>query len=127
MTLNQILLTVLTAKVWRSVWILGLKRLTAQASLQALIHSININKKIPIKLCNTADSLNPTLHIQILQTDLIHFLKTREFGKRSKHVFFGDHSLTCNRPFARWRHFTTTTRILFVFLFIFKFCNPSEV
>ena len=32
-----------------------------------------------------------------------------------------------NRPFARWRHFTTTTRILFVFRFIFKFGNPSEV
>ena len=32
-----------------------------------------------------------------------------------------------NRPFARWRHFTTTIRILFIFPFIFKFCNPSEV
>ena len=32
-----------------------------------------------------------------------------------------------NRPFARWRHFTTTTRILFVFLFIFQFGSPSEV
>ena len=31
------------------------------------------------------------------------------------------------RPFARWRHFTTTTRILFVFLFIFKCGSPSEV
>ena len=30
-----------------------------------------------------------------------------------------------NRPFARWRHFTTTTRILFAFSFIFKFGNPS--
>ena len=34
---------------------------------------------------------------------------------------------TNNRPFARWRHFFTTTRILFVFLFIFKFGNPSEI
>ena len=33
----------------------------------------------------------------------------------------------CNRPFARWRHFTTTTRILFVFPFGFSFGNPSEV
>ena len=32
-----------------------------------------------------------------------------------------------SRPFARWRHFNTTTRILFVFPFIFKFGNPSEV
>ena len=32
-----------------------------------------------------------------------------------------------NRPFAGLRHFTTTTRILFVFLFIFKFGSPSEV
>ena len=32
--------------------------------------------------------------------------------------------LILNRPFARWRHFTTTTRIHFVFLFKFKFCNP---
>ena len=31
------------------------------------------------------------------------------------------------RPFARWRHFTTRTRILFVFPFIFKFGNPSEI
>ena len=32
-----------------------------------------------------------------------------------------------NAPFARCRHFTTTTRILYVFPFIFKFGNPSEV
>ena len=32
-----------------------------------------------------------------------------------------------NRPCARWRRFTATTTILFVFPFIFKFCNPSEV
>ena len=32
---------------------------------------------------------------------------------------------SCNRPFAIWRHFATTTRILFVFPFIFKFGNPS--
>ena len=32
-----------------------------------------------------------------------------------------------NKPFGWWRYFTTTTRILFVFPFIFKFCNPSEV
>ena len=31
------------------------------------------------------------------------------------------------RPFARWSHFTTTTRILFVFPFIFWLGNPSEV
>ena len=35
--------------------------------------------------------------------------------------------LATYRPFPRWRHFTTTTRILFVFPFIFKFGNPSEV
>ena len=29
--------------------------------------------------------------------------------------------------FARWRRFTATTTILFVFPFIFKFCNPSDV
>ena len=32
-----------------------------------------------------------------------------------------------NRPFARWRHFTTTTRILFVFPLICKFGSPSGV
>ena len=32
-----------------------------------------------------------------------------------------------HRSFARWRHFTTTTRILFVLPLIFKSCNPSEV
>ena len=31
------------------------------------------------------------------------------------------------RPFARLRHFTTTTRILFVLVFIFQFGSPSEV
>ena len=31
-----------------------------------------------------------------------------------------------NRPFSRWRHFTTTTRIHFVFPFKFKFCNPRR-
>ena len=35
--------------------------------------------------------------------------------------------LKANRPFARWRHFTTATGILFVFPFTFKFGNPSEV
>ena len=32
-----------------------------------------------------------------------------------------------NRPFAQWRHFPTMSRILFVFPFIFKFGNLSEV
>ena len=36
-------------------------------------------------------------------------------------------NFTRNRPFARWCHLTTTTRILFVFPFIFKFGNPGEV
>ena len=32
-----------------------------------------------------------------------------------------------NWPFAQWRHFTTTTRILFVFHFIFTFGNPMRL
>ena len=32
-----------------------------------------------------------------------------------------------SRSLERWRHFTTTTRIRFVFPFIFKFGNPSDV
>ena len=32
-----------------------------------------------------------------------------------------------SRSLERWRHFTTTTRIRFIFPFIFKFGNPSEV
>ena len=32
-----------------------------------------------------------------------------------------------NKPFARWRHFTTTTGILFVFPLIFKFGSPNKV
>ena len=39
-------------------------------------------------------------------------------------IFFHSHF---NRPFARWRHFTTTARILHVFPFIFNFGNLSEV
>ena len=31
-----------------------------------------------------------------------------------------------NRPFSRWRHLTTTTRIHFVFAFLFKFVNAAE-
>ena len=31
-----------------------------------------------------------------------------------------------NRQFSRWRHLTTTTRIHFVFAFLFKFVNPAE-
>ena len=31
----------------------------------------------------------------------------------------GVYIIKFNRPFARWRHLTTTSRILFVFLFIF--------
>ena len=34
--------------------------------------------------------------------------------------------LATYKPFAGWRYFTTTTRILFVCPFIFKFSNPSE-
>ena len=30
------------------------------------------------------------------------------------------------RPFSRWRHLTTTTRIHFVFAFLFKFVNAAE-
>ena len=37
--------------------------------------------------------------------------------------FFHSHF---NRPFARWRHFTATTRILSVFHFISKFGNPRD-
>ena len=43
------------------------------------------------------------------------------------HVAFYLTLIGVNRPFARWRHFTTTTRIIFVFPFIFKFDNLSEV
>ena len=32
-----------------------------------------------------------------------------------------------NRQLSRWRHLTTTSRIQFVFLFLFKFCFPSGV
>ena len=31
-----------------------------------------------------------------------------------------------NRPFSRWRHLTTTTRIHFVFALLLKFVNPAE-
>ena len=32
-----------------------------------------------------------------------------------------------SKPFARWHHLTTMTRILFVFLVIFEFSNPTRV
>ena len=38
--------------------------------------------------------------------------------------FFDSHF---NGPFARWRHFITTTGILQVFPFILNFRDPSEV
>ena len=31
-----------------------------------------------------------------------------------------------NRPFWRWQHLTTATRIHFIFDFLFKFLNPTE-
>ena len=42
-------------------------------------------------------------------------------------VVLGGKIASTNRPFARRRQFTTTTRTLFVFPFIFNFGNPSEV
>ena len=32
-----------------------------------------------------------------------------------------------NRPFSRRRHLTTTIRVHFIFPFLFKFANPSEI
>ena len=40
-----------------------------------------------------------------------------------KKFFIASH----NRPFARWRHFTTTTRILFVFLSCLNLINHSDL
>ena len=43
-------------------------------------------------------------------------------------IFVGSFSMSNNtRPFARWRHFTSTNRIVFVFSFICKFGNPRDV
>ena len=41
--------------------------------------------------------------------------------------FFSTSRNESNRRFLLGCHFTTTTRILFVIPFLFKFCNPSEV
>ena len=38
-----------------------------------------------------------------------------------------NHCNPLNRPFARWRLFTTKTRIHFIIYFIFKYGKPSEV
>ena len=40
--------------------------------------------------------------------------------------FFVDGPTNINRPFSRWRHLTTTTRIHFVFALLLKFVNPAE-
>ena len=65
--------------------------------------------------------LNTLLYLQRFYKTFSTFLHRRERKPQNVHSKFK------NRPFARWRHFTTTTRILFVFSFIFKFCNPTEV
>ena len=66
----------------------------------------------------------PILYYHILR-DQVKSLQT-ELKMASK-VGKKNSKTDANRPFARWRHFTTTTRILLVFLFIFKFGSPSEV
>ena len=48
----------------------------------------------------------------------------------TKEFFFKSRFITEYYAIARWRYFTTTTRILFVFSFhvsFFKFGNPSEM
>ena len=35
-------------------------------------------------------------------------------------------TIYCNITFARWRHFTTTTRMLLEFPFLFKLLLPHE-
>ena len=65
----------------------------------------------------------PHYSAHMLPTDLgwedAYRLGTRDYAwARRKNVQ--------NRPFARWRHFTTTTRIHYVFPFVLKFGNPSK-
>ena len=47
---------------------------------------------------------------------------TGDFSLRNGEIIW----LTDNRPFSRWRHLTTTTRIHFVFALLLKFVNPAE-
>lgn len=54
--------------------------------------------------------------------------KTAEYVGISGIVTNGtDAKLAANRPFARSLLFTFTTRILFVFPFMFEFGNPSKI
>ena len=54
----------------------------------------------------------------IVAGNLIYYFRQKALHAREIDVH--------NRPFARWRHFTTATRILYVFPSIFKVGNPSE-
>ena len=67
-----------------------------------------------------------------LNNHVLFRLQYSRFSKRTVLCTYHKNPLTCKLMtslkflFARWRHFTTTThRILFVFTF--KFGNPSEV
>ena len=69
---------------------------------------------------------------------LLETINIRKISRNSYNLFMLYKSLdnqnifihVSNRPFARWRYFTTgtfTTRMHFVSPSTFKCCNPSEV
>ena len=63
----------------------------------------------------------------VRETDLVIGLRDDNVSRYLIILHLLSFIISFNRPFARWRHFTSTIRILFVFPFIFKFFNPSEV
>ena len=66
------------------------------------------------------------IELKFLKIDKITRMKNMVL-QRNRYINMAKRLIICNRPFAQWFHFTTTARILFVFPFIFKFGNLSEL
>ena len=126
-----------------SRWKLYYDRHSVRHISKTKINSIsfsNVYVRQNIFLTNRSRELSHTLITELPRTRFDHIPRNR-FSFFSLWVIdlkpiYHNKSAECwpvckkklfNRPFARLRHFTTSTRILFVFLFIFKFGSPSEL
>ena len=100
----------------------------------------NVYVRQYIFLINRSRELSHTLITELPRTRFHHIPKYRfsffslwvidlrsKYHNKSAECWSACKKKSFNRLFARWRHFTTTTRIPFVFLFIFNFGSPGEV
>ena len=96
-------------------------------SVQRTIERFHMTSRRPYR-CSETIKRRPCWCSKPILWELICFLMSLSFVPINLHRCYSrewERSIG-NRRLARWRHFTTTTRILFVFLFVFKF-HPSEI